>query len=75
VDVAVVGGDEGLVVRVVSRRPVGVVAAPAGRPPGTGTGLIGLRERVALAGGSLTCGPEGAAGDFVLHAVLPWAGA
>jgi signal transduction histidine kinase len=75
VDVAVMGGDGGLVVRVVSRRPVGVVAAPVDRPPGTGTGLIGLRERVALTGGSLICGPEGAAGDFVLHAVLPWAGA
>ena len=61
-----------MVVSVVSRRPVGVVAAPGGTAlPGAGAGLIGLRERVALAGGELECGPD-ATGDFVLRAVLPW---
>jgi signal transduction histidine kinase len=72
VDVVVSDG-EGLVVRVASRAALGVgVAARGGpRPPGAGTGLIGLGERVALAGGSLTHGPDRASGDFVLRAVLP----
>jgi signal transduction histidine kinase len=70
----VVEGEQGkVVVSVVSRRPVGVVAAPpgAGALPGSGAGLIGLRERVAIAGGELEAGPD-ATGDFVLRAVLPW---
>jgi signal transduction histidine kinase len=59
-----------LVVEVVSRRAVGVAAgAPA--IPGAGTGLVGLAERVALAGGELEHGPDDA-GDFVLRATLPW---
>ncbi|MFP5372686.1 MAG: sensor histidine kinase, partial [Actinomycetes bacterium] len=39
--------------------------------PGAGTGLIGLRERVDLAGGSLEHGwtPDGV---FRLRASLPW---
>ena len=41
-----------LVVEVVSRRAVGV-ARRRPPPPGAGTGLIGLAERVALAGGEL----------------------
>jgi len=40
-------------------------------PPGAGTGLIGLAERVALAGGELRHGRD-ESGDFVLHATLPW---
>jgi signal transduction histidine kinase len=65
VDVTVDAGDE-LLVRVVSR----------GRPghangAGTGTGLIGLAERVALAGGELRHGAD-QSGDFVLSATLPW---
>lgn len=39
--------------------------------PGTGTGLIGLRERVTLVGGHLEHGRT-AIGDFVLEARLPW---
>jgi signal transduction histidine kinase len=73
VDVAVSAGEDGgLVVEVVSRRPVGVAAAPAagGQLPGGGTGLVGLAERVALAGGKLHHGPD-ATGDFVLRATLP----
>jgi signal transduction histidine kinase len=38
--------------------------------PGTGTGLIGLAERVELAGGTLETGPRD--GEFVLRAWLPW---
>jgi signal transduction histidine kinase len=72
VEVDVVASDgEGLVVRVASRAAVGVAARGGERPSGAGTGLIGLRERVALAGGSLTHGPDRASGDFVLRAVLP----
>jgi signal transduction histidine kinase len=68
VDVAI-SGREQLVVEVVSRRPVGAVIAAAPLP-GAGSGLIGLGERVALAGGELHHGPD-AAGDFVLRATLP----
>lgn len=69
-------GDDALalVVEIVTRRPVGAppaVTAPA--LPGSGTGLVGLAERVALAGGELRHGPD-AHGDFVLRATLPWAG-
>jgi signal transduction histidine kinase len=60
-----------LVVEVVSRQAVGVAAAGALALPGAGTGLVGLAERVALAGGELEHGPDGA-GDFVLRATLPW---
>ncbi len=37
--------------------------------PRTGLGLIGLQERVRLAGGTLTTGPDG--GRFVVRALLP----
>jgi signal transduction histidine kinase len=49
---------------------------PAGRGatrdriPGAGQGLIGLEERVTLAGGRLRHGRAGA--DYVLRAWLPW---
>ncbi len=39
--------------------------------PGSGTGLLGLRERVNLANGVLVHGPD-ASGDFVVQADLPW---
>nr|WP_255429938.1 histidine kinase [Streptomonospora sp. PA3] len=49
--------------------PAAVAEAPAA-VPGSGTGLVGLTERVRLAGGRLDHGP---AGDrFRLHARLPW---
>jgi signal transduction histidine kinase len=73
VDVAIEVDNGRLVVGVVTRRPVGVrVGAASGPLPGAGTGLVGLAERVALAGGELEHGPD-AAGDFVLRARLPWA--
>jgi signal transduction histidine kinase len=48
--------------------------APAARPdvPGAGMGLVGIGERVALAGGHVRYGPEG--DDFLLEARLPWRG-
>jgi len=45
-----------------------VVAAPAGG--GAGTGLVGLTERVRLAGGELD--HEAAGGEFRVRAWLPW---
>ncbi|MCE0487552.1 sensor histidine kinase [Ornithinimicrobium sediminis] len=45
----------------------GVVPAPES----SGVGLIGLRERVTLAGGQLAYGPD-RAGRFVVHGSLPW---
>ncbi|HEX6022236.1 MAG TPA: histidine kinase [Solirubrobacter sp.] len=59
-----VAGEQPLVVEVVSRRP-----AVRSSVPGAGTGLIGLAERVALAGGTLEHGPN-ERGDFVLRATL-----
>jgi signal transduction histidine kinase len=59
-----------LEVLVVTRRPVGI-SSGGSRLPGAGTGLIGLAERVALAGGELEHGPD-ADGNFVLRALLPW---
>jgi signal transduction histidine kinase len=58
-----------LTVEVISRRAVG--SSTVDSLPGTGTGLVGLAERVALAGGELEYGPD-ANGDFVLRATLPW---
>ena len=39
--------------------------------PGSGAGLLGLQERVALTGGTLVHGPDGS-GDFVVEADLRW---
>src|SRR6476661_2605864 len=64
-----VGAPDGaLQVEVRSLAPVAVAAAPP--LPGASTGLIGLAERVSLAGGTLEHGvdPDGA---FVLRASLP----
>jgi signal transduction histidine kinase len=43
---------------------------PAALVPGSGTGLVGLGERVGLAGGGLESGVVGA--EFRLRAWLPW---
>jgi signal transduction histidine kinase len=59
-----------LTVEVVNRAALG--SPPADALPGTGTGLVGLAERVALAGGELEHGPD-SDGNFVLRATLPWA--
>jgi len=44
---------------------------PSSLTPGSGTGLVGLSERVHLAGGRLDHEVT-AAGEFRLHARLPW---
>ncbi len=50
------------------------VPATARDRRGPGHGLTGMRERVALLGGSLSAGPA-TGGGFVVSAVLPFAGA
>jgi signal transduction histidine kinase len=65
--VAVSGcAEEGLVVEV------GNALVRGGTIPGAGAGLVGLRERVQLAGGRLEHGPT-PAGRFMVRAWLPWA--
>jgi signal transduction histidine kinase len=64
------GGRAGDELTVEVRNPV-AVGAPA-RLPGSGAGLIGLTERVALVGGELEHGVVD--GDFRLLARLPWSG-
>ena len=60
--------DGDLQVEVRSLAPVAVAAVSP--LPGAGTGLIGLTERVALAGGELEHGVD-ADGAFVVRARLP----
>jgi len=73
VAVAVAGAaGKGLSITISNPWPVGGLRAPAiPAIPGTGTGLIGLTERAALAGGELTHGRT-RDGDFALTAWLPW---
>jgi signal transduction histidine kinase len=52
------------------RNPGDVSGPAASPPPGSGTGLLGLGERAALAGGSLSSAIE-PDGTFVLRAWLP----
>jgi len=65
----VVYGDsgEGVTARVTNVRPV----AAGSLLPGSGAGLVGLRERVQLAGGRLTTGPT-QQGGWRVEAWLPW---
>jgi len=53
------------------RNPQPVPAPSTTTLPGAGAGLLGLRERVALAGGTLSLGADGS-GDYVVEADLPW---
>lgn len=67
-------GDRTLVVEVVSARPLRPAPLTEEARLGTGTGLLGLAERVELAGGELVYGPD-EDGKFVLRAALPWSAA
>jgi signal transduction histidine kinase len=60
---------QGLTIEV--RNPAPVLTAGAAQIPGSGTGLVGLTERVTLSGGHLEHGPDGQ-GDFLVRAWLPW---
>jgi len=66
-----VAGRPGQGLQVTVRNPL--PDRPAREPPlpGTGTGLVGLAERVAVADGTLSYGPD-PAGDFVLNVALRW---
>jgi signal transduction histidine kinase len=57
----------GVTVRVTNVRPV----AADSLLPGSGAGLVGLRERVSLSGGSISTGPT-AEGGWRVEAWLPW---
>jgi len=61
--------DSGAVQLRVANGP-GDPAGPSGNERGPGHGLTGMRERVALLGGSLSAGPA-PGGGFVVSAVLP----
>jgi signal transduction histidine kinase len=64
----VLAGEAGRALRITITNPFsGTVHAPS---PGGGRGLVGIGERVALAGGRVTHGP--ALGSFHLEAELPW---
>ena len=64
--VEIVGRDGQVEVSVINRRPV----AAGSLLPGSGAGLIGLRERVALLGGTLDAGPT-SDGGWRVQASLP----
>ncbi|MGW2617079.1 sensor histidine kinase [Streptomyces sp. NPDC001500] len=65
VTVDLVQHDGALDLRV--RSPYGHRGGP--RAPGSGAGLVGMRERAALLGGTFAAGPEGS--RWTVHAVLP----
>lgn len=60
-------GGEQLTVEVRNR----LAGRVRGDVPGTGTGLVGVAERVSLAGGTMEHGPA-PGGEFRLRASLPW---
>jgi signal transduction histidine kinase len=66
------GGRRGRNLLVVVMNRTGPTAADPDRIPGSGSGLVGLRERVQLAGGRLET--KTGHGRFRLWAVLPWPG-
>lgn len=72
VDVELEYRPDRLVVHVRDAGP-GTVGAGAGAGGSDGHGLAGMRERVAMAGGTLTTGP-GPVGGFVVRAELPTGG-
>jgi signal transduction histidine kinase len=60
--------ERGVTVIVGNAKPVGQALRPAS--PGSGLGLVGLRERTALTGGTLTIDESDRA--FTLRGWLPW---
>jgi len=70
VQVTVTAHGQAVTTEVISRRPTVMAGPGAAAPAGAGAGLIGLAERVTLAGGQLEHGPN-AIGDFVLRATIP----
>jgi len=70
VEVKIATDGETVIAEVISRRATAMTGPAPTAPAGDGAGLIGLAERVALAGGRLEHGPN-AIGDFVLRATIP----
>ncbi len=60
---------DGLTIVVRNAAPVGPAAAP--QLPASGLGLLGLAERAALAGGSISHGVD-ATGGYEVRAWIPW---
>ncbi|KAA9158111.1 sensor histidine kinase [Amycolatopsis acidicola] len=71
VRVSVTDTPDELAVDVVNDAPPGQSGAGL---PSSGYGLAGMRERVMLAGGTVSSGPT-ADGGFAVHARFPWEGA
>jgi signal transduction histidine kinase len=70
VQVTVAPDGQAVTAEVISRRRPVLAGPGAAAPADGGAGLIGLAERVTLAGGQLEHGPN-AIGDFVLRATIP----
>jgi signal transduction histidine kinase len=68
----VLDGKPGTMLVIDIHNPVPSDATASPSIPGSGAGLIGLTERVQLAGGRLD--HEVVTGEFHLHASLPWPG-
>src|SRR5262249_40359605 len=66
-----VAGAPGAGLAIEVSNPAPVLAAGVSSIPGAGSGLVGLAERAALAGGHLDHGLD-PQGDFHLRAWLPW---
>jgi len=64
-------GDDSVLVEVTDDG-AGAAAANGSSPPGSGHGLVGMRERVAIVGGELTAGPR-PTGGYAVSARLPYA--
>src|SRR5215470_15837614 len=62
--------EDGDMLRLLVNNGPGAAAVPSPGPRWTGHGLLGMRERVALLGGSLSVGP-GPDGGFAVVALLP----
>ncbi|MEU6846791.1 sensor histidine kinase [Streptomyces sp. NPDC046716] len=70
VEVALDHGPDGLRVRVTNTAPEG----PVPDSPGAGHGLLGMRERAAMLGGTLESGPVPETGGFEIRVFLPAGG-
>ncbi|OZG25850.1 sensor histidine kinase [Williamsia sp. 1138] len=66
----IISGAPGQGLTICIRQPLNPVAAMQNSIPGTGSGLVGLEERVTLAGGEMEHGVKER--NFVLTARLPW---
>ena len=70
VQVTVTAHGQAVTAEVITLRRSALAGPGAAAPAGAGAGLIGLAERVTLAGGQLDYGPN-AVGEFVLRADIP----